>query len=501
MSAHPVKKAYLSKSKLLSHLQCPRRLYLEVNHPDLSEVSEATEAVMATGSEVGEVARTLHAGGVLIEKQENLGEAIRLTGELIAAKPRKTLFEATFAHDDVLVRADILEPQRKVWWLTEVKSSTEVKDYHVQDAAIQAHVLAEQGLPLGRVSIQHINNAFVYPGKGCYHQVKRNGTVNSLFTEVDVTAEIKPMVKNEVPKWIAAARKTLAGDMPARTENCDEPYVCPFKDYCYPQTADYPTECLPRIGKAKARTLLAAGYQDIRDIPQGDLTNDTHERIRQVTVSGKAELRIGAAKILAKLGWPRYYLDFETIMFAVPIWKGTRPYQQLPFQWSCHVERKDGSLQHAEFLDLSGEDPMRACAESLIAALGKRGPVFVYYQSFEAGRVRELAARYRDLAPALQAIEKRFVDLLPMTRENYYHPDMLGSWSIKNVLPTIAPELDYADLEHVQDGGGAQAAYLEVIGSDTTPERKANLERALRIYCQRDTEAMVRLASFLRSAK
>jgi len=350
-------------------------------------------------------------------------------------------------------------------------------------------------VPLGRVSIQHINNAFVYPGKGCYHQVKRNGTVNSLFTEVDVTAEIKPMVKNEVPKWIAAARKTLAGDMPARTENCDEPYVCPFKDYCYPQTADYPTECLPRIGKAKARTLLAAGYQDIRDIPQGDLTNDTHERIRQ------AELRIGAAKILAKLGWPRYYLDFETIMFAVPIWKGTRPYQQLPFQWSCHVERKDGSLQHAEFLDLSGEDPMRACAESLIAALGKRGPVFVYYQSFEAGRVRELAARYRDLAPALQAIEKRFVDLLPMTRENYYHPDMLGSWSIKNVLPTIAPELDYADLEHVQDGGGAQAAYLEVIGSDTTPERKANLERALRIYCQRDTEAMVRLASFLRSAK
>ncbi len=243
--------------------------------------------------------------------------------------------------------------------------------------------------------------------------------------------------------------------------------------------------------------LLAEGIEDVRDIPAGRLANATHERIRRVTVSGRPELDPQAGKALRGLAYPRYYLDFETIAFPVPIWKSTRPYQPIPFQWSCHIERRDGALDHTEFLDLSGDDPTRAFAENLIKTLGDRGPIFVYNQGFEGRVLEDLAQRHRKLAPGLQAIKSRLVDLLPIARESYYHPAMRGSWSIKAVLPTIAPELDYAELEDVQDGGQAQEAYLEAVAPETERSRKAEIMAALRRYCGRDTEAMIRLARLL----
>ena len=180
------------------------------------------------------------------------------------------------------------------------------------------------------------------------------------------------------------------------------------------------------------------------------------------------------------------------------LWPGTRPYEQLPFQWSCHCEDRSGALSHREFLDLSGADPTRAFAKTLIAALGTKGPICVYNQGFEGRVIRELALRYPELAESLAALLSRLIDLLPLTRAHYYHPAMKGSWSIKAVLPTIAPDLDYAELSEVQDGGGAQEAYREAIAPDTPPDRKQVLDQALRRYCGRDTEALVRLAAFLK---
>lgn len=492
----PTMRAYLSKSKLLSYVQCPRRLYLEVNEPQLAQVSAGTKAIMATGNRVGEVARAAYPDGTLIESQSNLSEALRLTSASLAKNPRRPLFEATFQHDGTLVRADLLVPEKRYWHLVEVKSSTEVKDYHLADAAIQQHVLRAAGVALGEVCIQFINRDFVYPGNGNYFQVMAGGSVNSLFLRQEVSADIAPLVRKEVSAWIAGARTTLAGKIPPKTDRCNDPFECPFKGYCYPETTEYPVERLPHIGK-KADALRQQGYIDIRDIPDGVLTNPKQERVRQATVTGKALLHAGAAGLLAKLGWPRYYLDFETIQFAVPIWKDTRPYQQLPFQWSCHVQRKDGSLEHREFLDLSGGDPTRAFADALVTAVGKRGPIVVYNQLFESGRIGELAQRYKDLAPALEAIRERLVDLLPITRDNYYHPAMKGSWSIKAVLPTIAPDLDYKNLSGVQHGGEAQEAYVEAIASETLSERRAQLRSGLLAYCERDTDAMVRLVRFL----
>ena len=195
------------------------------------------------------------------------------------------------------------------------------------------------------------------------------------------------------------------------------------------------------------------------------------------------------------LPYPRYYLDFETIGPAIPVWAGTRPYETLPFQWSIHIEEAPGEIRHEEFLDVSGEPPMRALVEQLIVDLGSDGPVLMY-TSYEKGVIRGLAERFPDLAYPLYAIIDRLVDLYPVTKASYYHPDMLGSWSIKAVLPTIAPDLDYELLEGVAEGTEASNAYLEAIRSDTSAGRKEEIRRELLKYCAHDTLAMVRLAKF-----
>ena len=195
------------------------------------------------------------------------------------------------------------------------------------------------------------------------------------------------------------------------------------------------------------------------------------------------------------LAYPRYYLDFETIGPAIPIWPDTRPYQVLPFQYSCHVEEAPGEIRHVEFLDMSGEPPMRALAEKMIADLGDSGPVLMY-TAYEKGVINGLAERFPDLANDLQAIVDRLVDLYPVTKASYYHPAMLGSWSIKAVLPAIDPTMDYEKLEGVQEGMEASNAYLEAIKPGTDPDEAERICRELLEYCKFDTLAMVRLAEF-----
>jgi hypothetical protein len=188
-------------------------------------------------------------------------------------------------------------------------------------------------------------------------------------------------------------------------------------------------------------------------------------------------------------------LDFETLAPAVPIFAGTRPFEALPFQWSCHVEKSPGAIEHTEFLDLGAEPPMRRLAESLLTTLGTTGPILAY-TPYERRVLRELAARYADLAAPLAAVAERIVDLHPPTRQHYYHPAMQGSWSIKAVLPTVAPDLSYASLGDVQDGLAAQTAYVEAIAPATSDTRRAALRKALLDYCRQDTLALVRLVEF-----
>ncbi len=477
----------LSKSRLLLHRQCPKRLWLKVYHPELEEIDNGNQARFATGTYVGEVAQQLYPDGVLIDG-DDLGQAMIDTKEILTGEKRP-IFEATFQSDGLLIRADLLLPDRDGFRMVEVKSSTSVKDYHLTDAAIQSWVAEQAKLPLTSVEIAHIDNSFVYPGGGDYH---------GLFHHADISEQISGM-KAEVPDWINAARKTLSGEEPciAPGAQCDTPFECPFFGYCAPtvKTEDeYPPEVMP-YGRALAATLRDEGYTDLRDVPEERLDNPRHQRVWRVSKSGQAELNSEAGKIIAALPYPRYYIDFETINPAVPVWAGTRPYMQVPFQWSCHTEAAKGVMTHCAFLADGQSDPRRSFAESLINVAGTDGPIFVYYAPFERSRMQELADYYPDLAPALRAAVVRIVDLYPIARDYYYHPAMCGSWSLKAVLPTIAPDLAYDNLE-VANGGMAQEAFAEIMQPETLPERRQQLHNALLLYCERDTVAMVRIAHY-----
>ena len=489
----PARSTSLSKSRLISAWQCPKKLYLEKFHPELAEVTNDMEAMFALGHEVGAVAQAIYGtkDAVEIPFDRRTSRMVAATRELLAEGFRSPIFEATFEHDGILVRVDALLPDGDDWRLVEVKASTSVKDYHVLDCAIQEWVLRNSGIRLTSVSLAHINNQFVYQGDGNYE---------GLLVEHDLTSEVKT-VEPRVEDLIAAARVAIADGMPTIGVgvHCSKPYDCTFVNQCWPTDAEYPVAGL-RGSKARLGLYVAAGYHDIRDVPAEEISAETQLRIHHVTCNGEPEVLGGAKAVLTALPYPRYYLDFETIAPAIPIWPGTRPYAAVPVQWSCHIDdgSGDGSvkgMRHEEFLDLSGKPPMRPLVESLLECLGDTGPVLMY-TNYEEQVIRGLADMFPDLAAALRNIIDRLFDLHPVVKDNYYHPDMLGSWSIKAVLPTINPAMDYKKLDGIREGTAASSGFLEAIDPGTDMFRKLELEEQLRRYCRFDTEAMVEIVRF-----
>jgi len=481
----------LSKSRIMSSLQCLKRIHLEVHQRELARFSSATEAAFEMGHEVGELAIRLlgGSGGTYVEyRGGSFGPAIERTRALLNSLFPEPIYEATLEHDGVLVREDILLPEGESWRMIEVKASTRLKPEHLSDCAVQAWVHLNAGFPLSSVTLAHIDNEFTYAGDGDY---------NGLLIENDVTDEVLALLPG-VPSWIDRAREAISGPVPEVPVglHCASPYECPFMHCCWPQDTPFPVTGLGG-GRKRLGEWVMAGYRDIRDVPAAEIDSETQLRIRRITAAGRAELLPGARQFVSSLPFPRFYLDFETVAPAVPRWAGTKPYQPLPFQWSCHIERSDGEVEHSEFLDLSGEAPMRRLCESLIDAVGLAGPVLMY-TDYERRVITGLAKRFPDLAESLHRISARLVDLHPVTKANYYHPAMLGSWSIKAVLPTIAPELDYAQLGDVREGTAASAAFLEAIDPETSDGRKEQLRQQLLTYCKHDTEAMVRLVKFFR---
>jgi hypothetical protein len=478
----------LSKSRLMAFRQCPKRLWLQTYRRDLAVVDPAAQARFDAGNRVGEIARRLRPGGTLIGHVEDPGLALRETREALASGDDCLLFEAAVSHGDVLVRADVLERRAGRCALVEVKSSTSVKPPHVEDVAIQAWVLRGAGLDVESTRLAHVDNAFVYPGGGDYA---------GLLAEVELGEDVRPLL-DEIPRWVAEAQRVLAGELPDIEigSHCAQPYDCEFFAWCARDEPPYPVSILPRSGDLAAE-LRAEGLRDLRDVPGDRLGNEVHRRVWRVTRAGKAEIDPAVAPLLRGLPYPRAFLDFETIQPAIPIWPGTRPYQRIPVQWSCHVQAAPGRLVALGELVATGDDPRRSFAESLLRAVPPEGPVFAYNAGFERGVLNETAAALPDLAPGLQRIADRLVDLLPIARTHYYHPAMKGSWSLKAVLPTVAPDLDYRNLEDaVQSGGDVESVYATIVDPATDPGERSRLEAALVAYCERDTLALTRLVEF-----
>ena len=506
----------LTKSELQSHLQCARKLWLERHKPELvAKDDPGTYRRAVDGNIVAEKAREqLGAGFIWPPSKDGKKEAAVAAKDLLRQSPGVAAAEVPMVFGELYARADALIPGGDQYALRETKASNfplkndkitpgMPKQHHLEDLAIQAWVMTGSGLSIGRVELNLLNGRWRYPGGGDYA---------GLFRQLDVTGEIN-VLKNKVPGWLDDAKQTLNGEMPKTQtgKHCSDPYECPFQDHCKkldPAGPEHPIELLPdNAGKQLAKKLRdTKGYSSVLEPQPEELIgaqSGLYRRIQESHRTGRAILDVSVAEIVKAFPYPRYYFDFEGIDFPVPRWAGVRPYEHVTFQWSCHVERTPDVFEHYEFLDLSGNDPSLPCIQRIREVIDQNdgGPIFVYYAPYEKARLQGLADRHPAYELLLAGYVNRLVDLLPLIKGNYYHPRMQGSFSIKKVIPTIAPDLSYDELGEIQDGTAAQVAYLHaVFDAEAAPQRKSELEDNLRKYCRQDTWAMVEVAYFLSQA-
>jgi hypothetical protein len=490
---HGVVLARLSKSGFMAGMQCHKRLYLATYRPELAgPAGESGEATFEMGHAVGALARNRYSGGALIGEDLDWAEADCATRAALRNRAIPAIFEGALSFDRVRIRTDILtRTSDRRFDLFEVKSTLDLKPEHEWDLAVQHYVLRGAGVPIRWARLMHLNRDYVYPG-GEY-DLKR------LFTFTNLTGQVRKK-RREVVAALKEMRRTLAAKSPPPIPvgpQCSSPYPCPFYDHCHEEEPEHSIEQLPRLGMRLRDQLAAMGIIAIPKIPRDfDGLSTLQARVAKAVRTATRFHDPAISRKLRKLKFPVHFLDFETFAPALPLYAGTKPYKTIPFQWSDHILNADGAITHREFLHDEPTDPRRPFAERLLETLGNKGSIVVY-SSFEATRLRELGEHFEDLAPTLERVRKRIVDLLPLIRDHVYDPEFHGSFSLKSVLPALVPGLGYDDLE-ITDGGVASLAYTEMQATLTARKRWIALRAALLAYCKRDTEALLRLVNLLR---
>ena len=484
----------ISKSQYLKGIQCPKALWLYRKRKDLAPViSEGRQFIFDMGHEVGELAQQYFGDGLEItEPYYKIKQAIQSTDKAVR-QGVDLIFEATACSDiGAYSRIDILKKVARsdTWDLIEVKSSTGIKDYHIDDMALQRHAFTGAGYRIRKSILMHINNSYVRSGRL---------DLQGLFTLEDCTEIVKDKME-EVSAIVADLIKLLNSRKEPEIEiggHCTSPFECDYIPYCWDHIPDYSVYDI--FTGSKLDTLLDEHILNISEVPEDiDLTD---RQTIEISACKSNKIHSDTAEIkafLVRLKYPLYYLDYETISPAMPLFDNSSPYETIPFQFSLHVQlKKGGDLKHVEFLHTGADDPRPGFLAALVNACHKQGSVVVYNQPFEAGVNNRLALKFPEYAASLEKINDRMVDLLvPFRSRHLYHPAMKGSASLKSVLPAFVPDLTYRGLA-ISNGEVASITYNRCISGQVPEEEKKQIFDDLREYCKLDTLAEVRLVEVL----
>ncbi len=479
----------LSKSQFIRGLQCHKSLWLLKHRPELRDQPDAAQqSLFETGNTVGDLACQLFPGGVEIQfDTQNFDGMMAQTRQLIE-EGVEVIYEATFKENGIFAMADILVKNGEGWDVYEVKASTSVKDYHLNDATVQWFALSSV-LNLNRIAIVHVNNQYVRQGDLDIHQ---------LFHIEDVTETVLERLDN-VPDLIDAMETMLKGDEPNMEigVHCDDPHACDFKGHCWQNVPNPSVFNLYWMNAAKKFDLYHRGIRTYQDIPADEPLSKIQRIQVQTAHTGKPVINPDViTEFIQSLSYPIYFFDFETFMESIPRFDGQRPYMQMPFQYSLHILHENEELvEHKEYLGDEHTDPRQGLLEQMLKDLGQQGSIVAYNQSFEISRIKELARDFTEYSDQLHKLIPRFKDLIvPFRNIGYYHPDMNGSFSIKSVLPALFPndpELDYKQLD-IQNGGMAMDTFAN-LHRLKDPSQREPIRQALLAYCRLDTLAMVRI--------
>ncbi|WP_288806187.1 DUF2779 domain-containing protein [uncultured Novosphingobium sp.] len=479
---------------------CPRRLWLERNIQ-----AETTQAAFVGHPERDPI---LHAAlaenpeGQRICNGPDLQAAVNETNRHLAHTNHRPLFNACFvaagpanaaAKDPaprITVTADILLPAGEdSWILVEVLPALRIRERSLERVAHKVWVLERCGLEIAGTIIRTINPEFV---------LERPGEYRGLFSDHHVLGRVRHLV-NEVPGILETAQAVVKDPEPELPlgPHCTNPAPCRFLPHCTTRAPgpQWPVTILPDGGWKKWKR---KGYDDLLALDEQEM-KPREAMIVAATRSGRPFHDLeGAREAIGQWTYPRAWIDFEAASPALPRWIGTQPFQQVPFQFSLHLEQADGSISNQEYLCCDGSDPRKGCAQALVAAVPANATLIAYNAGFERSVLRRLARDVPDYAEPMLSMAERTVDLQPVARNCWYHPAQRGSWSIKAILPSVA-DLDYDRLE-IKGGAMAQDRFLEAIDPSTPRERRQEIEEALRAYCRQDTWAMILLARRLTAA-
>jgi predicted RecB family nuclease len=473
----------LNKRQFLAGLQCHKQLWWRVHDSGAEELrpDSNSRALMEAGRQIGLLAREYVPGGQLIDFRYQ-GRASRMAGTAVAMGSEvPALYEGTFTGDGLVIYADILERGSDGWTLVEVKSSLEVRPGHITDAAIQAHVLRSSGIDIRRVEVMHLN-------RDCRHP-----DLSNLFRRQDVTEQVVELEASF--GGIALAQLAmLQGPLPERAtgDHCSSPNKCPFWARCWPELPAHHLSTLHGARKKKVQEWDAQGWQTISQLPEDvELKGISRRQVSAVRAS-RMVIENGLAKALEAFKPPLAFLDFEAVQPAIPRWPGCGPYTHIPVQLSCHTLAA-GRYGHLEWLADGPGDPRPEFARRLLAACGGSGSIIVYNSSYEAGCIRHLSAAVPELEHDLSNLRDRLVDLLPVLSAFVYDPAFGGSFSLKSVVPVMAPEVRYGGMA-ISEGRTASNELMRLLfDGGLDPQERSILREQLLAYCKVDTWAMVRL--------
>jgi hypothetical protein len=485
----------LSKSQFIQGFRCHKNLWLQKNRKDLIPNIVDSNAIVEAGKEIGEIAKQYFPNGKEI-KIDNLSisELAKIT-TLEINTGTNVLFEATAYNptSGINARIDILQRHKKTdkWNLIEVKSSAKVKDHQLIDISFQYYVFTKCGYNIEKCYI-------MYPDKE--YKLEDEFNVNKFFKFDDLTTSVieKQIILNsEIKEMLSVMNNDSEIKIPIG-QRCFTPFVCGYKDYCWSDVPDYSVFSV--YNKKKAEKMYEKYGFDIHNIPEKDYPKGSKRiellsHIRNETMIDISPIRDFINQII----YPIYYLDYETIMSGVPVVPGTKSFQQIPFQFSLHIQNKDddnlNNIQHKEFLHDKNSDPRPDFIRNLIDYCGQIGTILVYNKTFEISRNNELIHDFPEYSDELNNINERIIDLFePFRKRNLYSPKQHGSASIKYVLPAFT-ESSYSALT-IKNGGDASNIYKSYFINKFDNTFKQTKEDLLK-YCKLDTYSMVLLFDVL----
>jgi hypothetical protein len=474
---------FLSKSKYMVGLQCPQLLWVHYNaKEELPKVDDGQQAIFDQGNLVGDWAKKVFPKGLDVKWNQGFNEVIKESKELL--KKRVPLFEAGFKHKNGYSRIDVLKPVgNDEWDIIEVKSGTKIdKKVNYDDVSFQKYCCEGNGLKIRKCFLMHINKEYVKQGEINPEELFE---IEEISEEVD---KLLPFVEDNINNMI----KVIEGKKPSEDigPHCKSPYECSLKDECWKFLPKNNIFDLVRIGK-KGFELINEGIQEIKDIPLGYKLTDKQSIQKDCTVNNAKHIDEASIKaFLRTLKYPIHYFDFETINPVIPLYDGMKPYQHVPFQFSLHIQEEDGKVEHFEYLHEGKDDPRPNLLKEMKNAFQAKGSVVVYYQSFEKGKLKELAEAFPEFKDWVDSILLRFVDLYePFSKFLYYDPKQKGSVSLKATMPSLTG-VGYKDLE-ISNGGMTMRAYSNITFGKVTKDEKIKIRKHMLKYCGQDTEGMI----------